>query len=100
MALYATIVLDWVFFFRAMKLFQDFEFTIPNIVNLAAFIYIFSNLNAVQFAVSHEIFHKNGLFNKYLGTIHMVKNLYMHFTYEHLYGHHRRVATPEDPASA
>jgi alkane 1-monooxygenase len=30
----------------------------------------------------------------------MVKNLYMHFTYEHLYGHHRRVATPEDPASA
>lgn len=30
----------------------------------------------------------------------MSKNLYMHFTYEHLYGHHRRVATPEDPASA
>ncbi len=24
----------------------------------------------------------------------------MHFTYEHLYGHHRRVATPEDPATA
>ena len=30
----------------------------------------------------------------------MLKNLYVHFTYEHLYGHHRRVATPEDPASA
>jgi alkane 1-monooxygenase len=30
----------------------------------------------------------------------MAKNLYMHFSYEHLYGHHRRVATPEDPASA
>jgi alkane 1-monooxygenase len=30
----------------------------------------------------------------------MLKNLYMHFTYEHLYGHHRKVATPEDPASA
>lgn len=30
----------------------------------------------------------------------MIKNLYMHFTYEHLFGHHRRVATPEDPASA
>jgi alkane 1-monooxygenase len=30
----------------------------------------------------------------------MVKNLYMHFTYEHLYGHHRNLATPEDPASA
>ena len=30
----------------------------------------------------------------------MMKNLYMHFAYEHLYGHHRKVATPEDPASA
>lgn len=30
----------------------------------------------------------------------MSKNLYMHFTYEHVYGHHRRVATPEDPATA
>lgn len=30
----------------------------------------------------------------------MSKNLYTHFTYEHLYGHHRKVATPEDPASS
>lgn len=30
----------------------------------------------------------------------MGKNLYTHFTYEHIYGHHRRVGTPEDPASA
>lgn len=50
--------------------------------------------------IGHEIFHKQGWFNRLLGTIHMSKNLYMHFTYEHLYGHHRRVATSEDPASA
>jgi alkane 1-monooxygenase len=30
----------------------------------------------------------------------MSKLLYMHFTYEHLWGHHKKVATPEDPASA
>ena len=30
----------------------------------------------------------------------MSKNLYMHFTYEHIYGHHRRVGTPEDPATS
>jgi hypothetical protein len=30
----------------------------------------------------------------------MSKLLYMHFIYEHLWGHHKRVATPEDPASA
>lgn len=66
---------------------------------LMGYIFILSNLEAVQFAIAHEIFHKNGI-HRYTGTIHMVKNLYMHFTYEHLYGHHRRVATPEDPASA
>jgi len=30
----------------------------------------------------------------------MSKLLYMHFAYEHLWGHHKKVATPEDPASA
>jgi alkane 1-monooxygenase len=30
----------------------------------------------------------------------MIKNLDMHFAYEHIYGHHKRVATPEDPATA
>lgn len=30
----------------------------------------------------------------------MIKNLYMHFTIEHLFGHHKKVATPDDPASA
>ena len=30
----------------------------------------------------------------------MIKTLDIHFTYEHVFGHHRRVATPEDPASA
>lgn len=57
-------------------------------------------LSATQFTLAHEIFHKAGSFNKILGTIHMTKNLYTHFTYEHLYGHHRKVSTPDDPASA
>ena len=30
----------------------------------------------------------------------MSKNLYMHFYIEHLYGHHKRVATEEDPATS
>lgn len=30
----------------------------------------------------------------------MLKTLNIHFTNEHLFGHHRNVATPEDPASA
>lgn len=100
LALYVTVVFDWMIFFKFMNIVANTELNFFSIIHLLALTFIFSNLNSVQFAVAHEIFHKLGNFNKYLGTIHMIKNLYMHFTYEHLYGHHRRVATPEDPASA
>ena len=76
-----------------MNIFSTVELNVSTIANVIGMTFIYANMNAVQFAVAHEIFHKGG-FNKYLGTFHMSKNLYMHFTYEHLYGHHKRVATP------
>lgn len=98
--LYVTIISNWVLFFRVLSMFAQLELNFITLLRTLAFIFIFSNLESVQFAVAHEVFHKPGLFHKYLGTLHMVKNLYMHFTYEHLYSHHRKVATPEDTASA
>lgn len=80
--------------------FSTFEWTLWGTFNLVALFYIFSNLNSLGFMIAHEIFHKPGSFNRILGTVHMSKNLYMHFTYEHIFGHHRNVATPLDPASA
>ncbi len=79
---------------------RDFEYSASGLFNLIALAIIFSNLNSLGFMISHEIMHKPGNFNKILATAHMSKNLYMHFTYEHIFGHHRRVGTPEDPASA
>ena len=38
--------------------------------------------------------------DKVIGTLDQIKVFYGHFTIEHVYGHHKRVATPEDPASA
>lgn len=73
---------------------------------LIGFIIVIFNINAAQFAVAHEIMHKPGfkrvlgIFTFNLGTWHMLKTLNIHFTSEHVFGHHRNVATPEDPASA
>ena len=92
-ALYATIIIDWLLFFSLMKFFSQLEFTVFNFIKFLGFAFIYSNLQSVQFAIAHEVFHKQGV-HRYLGTLHMVKNLYVHFTYEHLYGHHRKVATP------
>ena len=44
--------------------------------------------------------HRNNPIDRFIATLHQVKCMYMHFTTEHLYGHHKNVATPLDPASA
>lgn len=50
--------------------------------------------------VGHELGHKSDYFSKFLAHLLLMSSLYMHFYIEHNYGHHRRVATAEDPATA
>ena len=48
----------------------------------------------------HELGHKKTKFERTLAKIVLAVPAYGHFTIEHNRGHHRDVATPEDPASA
>lgn len=57
----------------------------------------FGSLNVV---VGHELIHRRSAYNKFIGQWTMTKILYSHFLDEHLKGHHRTVATAEDPATA
>ncbi|PIQ23418.1 alkane 1-monooxygenase [bacterium (Candidatus Blackallbacteria) CG17_big_fil_post_rev_8_21_14_2_50_48_46] len=50
--------------------------------------------------LAHELIHKVNRWERFLGQALLLPVCYLHFYIEHLYGHHRRVATPEDPASA
>lgn len=50
--------------------------------------------------VAHELGHREGGLNRWMARILLLPVLYNHFTIEHNYGHHLRVATPEDPATA
>lgn len=47
----------------------------------------------VGFMLSHELIHK-GFADKVIGTLDQIKVFYGHFTIEHVYGHHKKVATP------
>ena len=87
-------VVDWAVFFRMLRFMSQFEATLGSVFNLAGLVFLTSNLTAVQVAVAHELLHKENKIDRVMGTLHMSKNLYMHFTYEHIFGHHRRVATP------
>jgi alkane 1-monooxygenase len=57
----------------------------------------FCGVNAIN---GHELLHKKEWYNKYLGTWCYTKFMYSHFLDEHIKGHHKFVATPEDPATA
>jgi alkane 1-monooxygenase len=50
--------------------------------------------------VAHELGHRKSVFEQTLAKILLASSLYMHFFIEHNRGHHNRVATDEDPASA
>jgi alkane 1-monooxygenase len=50
--------------------------------------------------VAHELGHRNNRFEQLLAKTLLLSSLYMHFFIEHNKGHHRRVSTPEDPATA
>ncbi len=50
--------------------------------------------------VAHELGHRPKRWERDLARALLLTSLYMHFIIEHNRGHHRRVATPEDPASA
>jgi alkane 1-monooxygenase len=52
------------------------------------------------FVAAHEMIHSRDRGEQALGLTLLGSVFYMHFRIAHLYGHHRRAATFEDPASA
>lgn len=50
--------------------------------------------------VGHELGHRSKKFEQLLAKMLLLSSLYMHFFIEHNKGHHKKVGTKEDPASA
>lgn len=50
--------------------------------------------------VAHELGHRNSRFEQFLAKNLLATSLYIHFFIEHNKGHHKNVATHEDPSSA
>lgn len=57
-------------------------------------------LGGVGINTAHELGHKKDALERWLSKITLAQTWYGHFYIEHNRGHHVRVATPEDPASA
>jgi alkane 1-monooxygenase len=57
-------------------------------------------ISGISINTGHELGHKTGSFERWLSKVALAQTFYGHFYIEHNRGHHVRVATPEDPASA
>lgn len=57
-------------------------------------------INGVAINTAHELGHKPVGWERWLSRVTLAPVAYGHFYVEHNRGHHARVATPEDPASA
>ena len=57
-------------------------------------------VNGIAINTAHELGHKREAVERWLSKIALAPTGYGHFYVEHNRGHHVRVATPEDPASA
>jgi alkane 1-monooxygenase len=57
-------------------------------------------LGGVGINTAHEMGHKKDSLERWLSKITLAQTWYGHFYIEHNRGHHVRVSTPEDPASA
>ena len=57
-------------------------------------------LGASGINVGHELGHRKTKFERFLSKALLLPNMYTHFFIEHNRGHHKYVATPQDPASS
>jgi len=57
-------------------------------------------VSGIAINTAHELGHKRDSMERWLSRVALAQSGYGHFFIEHNRGHHVRVATPEDPASA
>ncbi|MGH8529746.1 MAG: fatty acid desaturase [Nevskiales bacterium] len=67
---------------------------------LVGLIFSVGAVNGIAINTAHELGHKKGAFERFLGKLTLAPVAYGHFYVEHNKGHHKNVATPDDPASS
>jgi len=69
-------------------------------IDMAMVIGIVGGNSGFSIITAHELIHRRKRWEQNLGRMLLCTVLYEHFYTEHLRGHHRRVGTEEDPATA
>jgi len=96
--LYANLI--WVYGILAYFIYilQQYNYTSSELIGMTLSTGIMLGSNGIN--VAHELGHKSGFWPQNAAKLLLLPNLYIHFIIEHNYGHHLKVATPDDPATS
>lgn len=94
---YAYIPIQYAVFIWGAWLFATADFGWFGMLGLTISV---GGVGGVGINTAHELGHKKETLERWLSKITLAQVAYGHFYVEHNKGHHRRVATPEDPASS
>jgi alkane 1-monooxygenase len=67
---------------------------------LVGLVFTVGIVNGIAINTAHELGHKKEVLERWLAKVTLAPVAYGHFYVEHTRGHHKNVATPEDPASS
>jgi len=94
---YAFLPLQYAGLVFACVLWASSDLTVLDKIGLAI---TEAMVSGIAINTAHELGHKRDELERWLSKIALAQSGYGHFFVEHNRGHHVRVATPEDPASA
>lgn len=98
MLLYLLVPIQYALLYLFLDRIQSGGLTVVQLSGLIATMGILCGVYGIN--VAHELGHRTKRWERDLARALLLSSLYMHFIIEHNRGHHRRVATPDDPASA
>ena len=96
--LYANVIWIYGVLIYGISAFLHQNLSFIEIIGLVLSVGIVLGSNGIN--VAHELGHRSDKFENFLASLLLLPSFYMHFTIEHNYGHHQKVSTPEDPATA
>ena len=96
--LYGNIPLVFILLFSGIYILSNNSLMIYEIIGITLSLGILLATNGIN--VAHELGHRKSVTERTLSKLLLIPCLYMHFYLEHNFGHHKNVATPEDPATS
>ena len=94
------IILPCILFLIVFGLIVVSDATISILVAAALGAAVGMSGGSIGITTAHELIHRQNKYMRGIGVLLLILCCYGHFRIEHVYGHHKNVATKEDPATA